>query len=70
MVNFHIYKIIELTNHLFQCCHKGCHTYKELWEDLRILFKMKLFTTLEHIHQDALKETDISLKRFYDFLRL
>ena len=38
MLAFYIHQILELINPLFQYCDRVYHTYKELWEDLRVLF--------------------------------
>lgn len=46
---FYIHQILELTDNLFQWCRKVCRTYAELWEDLRVLFKMMVFNSWEHM---------------------
>jgi hypothetical protein len=46
---FYIHQILELTDNLFQWCRKVCRTYAELWEDLRVLFKMTVFDSWEHM---------------------
>jgi hypothetical protein len=49
MLGFYIHQILELTDQLFQWCRKVCRTYQELWEDLRVLFKIMVFSSWENM---------------------